>query len=295
MANRWGKSGNSDILFSWAAKSLQMMTTAMKLKELAPWKGTVTNLDSVLKSKDITLLTNICIVKAMIFPVVKYGCESWTIKKSECQRTDAFKLWCWRRLLRVPWTARRLHQSILKEINPEYSLEGLMLKLKLQYSGHLIQRTDSLEKTLMLGKTEGRRRKGWQRMRWLDGITDSMNMSLSKLQEIVKDRAVWHAVVLQHKKLNTLSDWTTTRYIWTWDDWYKQNRCFCFPCPFHGGSRGDLLRRCQISDFTLTFHFHALEKWQSTPVFLPAESQGWRSLVGCRLWGCTGLDTTEVT
>ena len=139
----------------------------------------MTNLNNILKSRDITLLTKVCLIKAMVFPVVTYGCESWTIKKAECQRIDAFELWCWRRLLRVPWTARRTNQSILKEISPEYSLEGLMLKLKLQYFGHLMQGTDSLEKTLMLGKIEGRRRRGRQRMRWLGGITDSMDMSLS--------------------------------------------------------------------------------------------------------------------
>ena len=216
MANRWGNNETVRYFIFWGSKITADGDCSHEIKRhLLLGRKALTNLDSKLKSRDITVPTEVHLVKAMVFPVVMYGCESWTIKKAECQRIDAFELWCWRILLRAPWTAKRSNQTILKEISPEYSLEGLMLKLKLQYFGHLMWRTNSLEKIPMLGKIESRRRRGWQRrMRWLHGITDLMDMSLNKLQELVMGREEWCTAV----------HGVTKR--WTWlNDWTELNRC----------------------------------------------------------------------
>ena len=289
MANRWG---TVEIVTDFVLGGSKITADGDRSHEIKRFlllgRKAITNLDSILKSRNITLPTNVHLVKTVIFPVVVYGCESWTIKTAEHQRTDAFELWCWRRLLRVSCTSRRSNQSILKEISPECSLEVLILKLKLWFFGHLMQRADSLEKTLMLGKTEGRRRRGWQRIKWMDGITNSMDISLSKLRELVMDREAQAAAAHGVAKSQTwLRDWNELKPT------LEENQGV--PCsglePKHTYTPDPrtpawLVHKLQGSWVLQPCRWsHRRRQWQPIPVLLPGKSHGWRSLVGCSPWG----------
>ena len=270
MTNRWRNNGNSDRLYFLGPQIISYGDCSHEIKRcLLPGRKAMTNLDSILKSRDITLPTKVCLVKAMVFLVVLYGCGSWTIKKAEHRRIDAFELWCWRRLLGVLWTARRSNQPSLKEISPEHSLEGLMLKL--QCFGYLMWRTDPLEKTLMLGKIEGRRRRGWERMRWFDGIINSVDMNWIKLQEMVKDREAWGVAVHGVAKSQTRqSDWTTVAKSAELPQWFGSKEAACQH------------RRPRFDPWVRKIPWR--RKWQPTPVFLPGESHRQRILVGYSPW-----------